>query len=79
MGRYELFRSASLMSERTGVDGRRTATEGSVVISLAFQWVNNRSAVFQTRLAGDGARLTPLEWAGGHLLKHLAHWPVHIR
>lgn len=67
------------MSVRNGVDGRRTATEGSAVISLAFQWVNDRSAVFQTRLAGDGARLTPLEWAGGHLLKHLAHWPVHIR
>ena len=36
VGRYGLFRSASLMSERTGVDGRRTATEWSAVISLAI-------------------------------------------
>ena len=67
-----IFLSASLMSERTEVDGRRTATEGGAVISLAFQWVNDRSAVFQTRLAGDGARLTPLSWAGGHLdIRHI--------
>ena len=36
VGRYGLFRSASLMSGRNGVDGRRTATEWSAVISLAF-------------------------------------------
>ena len=36
VGRYGLFRSASLMPERTEVDGRKTATEGGAVISLAF-------------------------------------------
>ena len=36
VGCFGRFRSASLMSGRNGVDGRRTATEWSAVISLAF-------------------------------------------
>ena len=68
VGRYGLFRSASLMSVRNGVNGRRTATEGSAVISLAFQWVNDRSAVGlpqRSLRSEDGRTLTPLEWVGG--------------
>ena len=41
-----IFRSASLMSGHSGVDGQRTATEGSVVISLAFCGLVERSAVW---------------------------------
>ena len=36
VGCFGRFRSASLMSGRSGVDGQRTATEWSAVISLAF-------------------------------------------
>ena len=35
-GLMKIFCSASLMSGRSGVDGQRTATEWSAVISLAF-------------------------------------------
>ena len=41
-----IFLSASLMSGRSGVDGQRTATEWSAVISLAFCGLVEWSAVW---------------------------------
>ena len=48
------FHSASLMSERTEVDGRRTATEGSAVIRLAFQWAMIGQRCLRLGLPGMG-------------------------
>ena len=49
-----IFLSASLMSERTEVDGRRTATEGSAVIRLAFQWAMIGQRCLRLGLPGMG-------------------------
>ena len=71
VGCYEKFRSASLMSVRSGVDGRRTATEWSAVISLAIYGACREVSrgTGGTGACGvmTGARLTPLSWEGGHI------------